>query len=144
MTTRITLISTAAVALAALSLAGIGGSTAEGSDQAKLAGDAGPGPYVQGCVDCHSEDGPENIGALLADFGHRNVDEQTSKVPGDCAECHSEAGGDTPLSEFAHFVHFDKPATNDFVQKYGGDCLHCHTLDAKTGVITVKSGPKNW
>lgn len=141
---RIALTSAAAVVLAALSLTGTGSSTAEGSDQAKLPGAAGPGPYVQGCVDCHSEDGAESIGAALADLKHKNVDKQTTKVPGDCIECHSEDGDYTPLSELVHMVHFENPAENAFVQTYGGNCLHCHSLDTESGVVTVKSGPKNW
>jgi hypothetical protein len=133
-----------AVALASGGFLVAGWSTAESADQAKLAGAAGPGPYVQGCVDCHALDGAENIGALLGAMKHKNVDKQTVTVPGDCRECHSEDGGYTPLSELSHMLHFENPAENDFIGNYGGNCLHCHALDAKTGVITVKSGPKNW
>jgi mono/diheme cytochrome c family protein len=137
-------LSVATAALLGIALLGAGASTAQAADQAKLAGDPGPGPYVQGCVDCHTEDGAENIGALLAAMKHRNVDKQTETVPGDCVECHSEDGGFTPLSEFSHMLHFENPAENAFIQSYGGNCLHCHQLDADTGIITVKSGPRNW
>lgn len=141
---RIAVVSAAAVVLAALSLAGAGWSTAEGSDQAKLPGDAGPGPYAQGCVDCHSQDGAEKIGAALAGLKHKNVDKEITEVPADCLECHSKEGDYTPLSELAHMLHFENPAENAFVQTYGGNCLHCHSLDPESGVITVKSGSKNW
>lgn len=136
--------SVAAATLLGIALLGAGFSTAESSDQAKLAGDPGPGPYVQGCVDCHAKDGAENIGALLAAMEHRNVDKMTETVPGDCVECHSEDGGFIPLSELSHMLHFQNPAENAFIGSYGGNCLHCHQLDAETGVITVKSGPRNW
>jgi mono/diheme cytochrome c family protein len=137
-------ISIAVAVLAGIAILGTGWSTAESSDQAKLPGDAGPGPYVQGCVDCHGKDGTESIGALLGAMKHRNVDKQTTTVPGDCRECHSADGDYTPLSELAHLAHYENPGENAFIQKYGGNCLHCHTLDAKTGVVSVKSGPKNW
>jgi len=138
------LLSVAAATLLGIALLSTAASTAESADQAKLAGDAGPGPYEQGCVDCHAKDGAENIGALLAAMKHRNVDKQTVTVPGDCVECHSEDGGYTPLSEFSHMLHYENPAENAFVGNYGGSCLHCHQLDAQTGIISVKSGPRNW
>lgn len=125
-------------------LLGAGWSVAESSDQAKLPGDAGPGPYTEGCVSCHGVDGNDSLGTLLGTMKHRNVDKQTATVPGDCKDCHSADEDYTPLSELAHMVHYEKPGENDFVQKYGGNCLHCHALDVKTGIITVKSGPKNW
>lgn len=130
--------------LAGIVVLALGWSTARSADQATLAGDAGPGPYAQGCVDCHTNDAAENIGTLLAAMRHRNVDDKTTNVPGDCAECHSEDGGNTPLSEMSHMLHYEKPAENEFIANYGGNCLHCHALDAGTGVISVKSGPKNW
>lgn len=144
MNRKITILSVAAMTLLGVALVGAGGSVASGSDQAKLPGDAGPGPYVQGCVDCHVADGAGTIGSLLGTMKHKNVDTQTGTVPDDCAECHSEDGGYTPLSELAHMLHFEKPADNEFIRDYGGNCLHCHALDATTGVISVKSGPKNW
>lgn len=117
---------------------------AESADYARLAGDPGPGPYPQGCVDCHAKDGAENLGALLESLGHRNVDAKTETVPSDCKSCHSEEGGFSLLSELAHIFHYENPAKNDFIRVYGGDCLHCHALDVETGVVTTKSGPKNW
>lgn len=135
---------TVAAALGAAALSGLAGPVARSADQAKLPGHPGPGPYVAGCVDCHVTDGAGTMGSLLEKIGHRNVDKATAKVPADCVECHSEDGGFTPLNELAHMLHYDNPAANAFIKDYGGNCLHCHALDAKTGVITVKSGAKNW
>jgi hypothetical protein len=75
---------------------------------------------------------------------HRNVDQRTETVPNDCAECHSEEGGHSTLSEFNHIVHFEAPERNAFLRDHDGNCLHCHALDAGTGEVTMKSGPKNW
>jgi hypothetical protein len=126
-------------ALLAAALMGIGSLSA-----GKAWAEGHKGAYPQGCVDCHKAGGVDDIGELLSGLGHRNVDDKTSKVPGDCVECHSDEGGSTPLSEAVHLVHFENPDRNPFVQDYAGNCLHCHALDAKTGVVTVKSGPKNW
>jgi hypothetical protein len=140
---RIRVLSVAA-ALLGVAASGAGWTGAVSADQATLPGEAGPGPYVQGCVDCHAADGAENIGALLSALKHVNVDDDIETVPDDCAACHSEDEGYIPLGELAHLVHFESPAQNDFIQVYGGDCLHCHALDTETGVMSVKSGPKNW
>lgn len=100
--------------------------------------------FPQGCIDCHVEGKAETIGALLAAMRHPNVDSDTETVPGDCADCHSTEGGFSTLAEFNHFLHYENPATNAFVQDYDGDCRHCHLLDPDTGDVTVKSGPRNW
>lgn len=144
MSQGIRVLSVAATVLIGVAALGAGWTGAVSADQAMLPGEAGPGPYVQGCVDCHSADGAENMGALLSAMKHKKVDAQIDAVPGDCAECHSEEGGYTPLSELSHLVHYENPAKNAFIQVYGGNCLHCHALDADTGVMSVKSGPKNW
>jgi hypothetical protein len=28
--------------------------------------------------------------------------------------------------------------------RFGGDCRHCHTMDAEAGEAALKNGPKNW
>jgi hypothetical protein len=100
--------------------------------------------HPQGCVSCHDGAEVETIGALLSAMRHRNVDQRTETVPNDCAECHSEEGGHSLLSEFSHIVHFEAPERNAFLRDHDGNCLHCHALDAETGEVTMKSGPKNW
>lgn len=129
------------VTLAALALGALWSAPAS-ADPAK--GLTGPNPYAQGCVDCHGKDDVESIGALLAALRHRNVDDKTSTVPTDCKSCHEPDGDYTPLSEAIHLVHFEDPANNPFVKNFGGNCMHCHAVDTSTGVISVKSGPKNW
>ncbi len=144
MTTRNWILPAAAMTLLGVAMLGGGWSTAESADQAKLPGDAGPGPYAQGCVDCHVAEGAGDIGTLLAAMRHPNVDDDTKSVPGDCTDCHSDEVGFTPLGDLSHMLHYENPAENAFVQEYGGNCLHCHAIDVATGTVTVKSGPKNW
>ena len=100
--------------------------------------------YAQGCVDCHDGSAVPTIGAVLAELGHIEVDEDTETLPGDCAFCHSEEGGMWQLSEIAHMSHYRNPVENGFILSYGGECRHCHVMDADTGAVEVKSGPKNW
>jgi hypothetical protein len=102
------------------------------------------GQYPEGCVSCHNGGGAETIGALLDAMGHPNVDRRTETVPDDCVSCHSEEGGHSLLWEFNHIIHYERPERNNFLREYGGNCLHCHALDASTGEVIVKSGPKNW
>lgn len=138
MTTRNWILPAAAMALLGVAMLGGGWSTAESADQATLAGDAGPGPYAQGCVDCHVSEGAGDIGTLLGAMGHPDVADDIESVPGDCTDCHSD------LSDLAHMLHYENPAENPFIQEYGGNCLHCHAIDVETGSVTVKSGEKNW
>lgn len=107
-------------------------------------GDPESNAYPQGCVDCHRAGGPETIGALLEALGHQDVDDAVAAVPGDCADCHGDEGGAWLMSELAHVLHFEDPASNSFVQDFGGNCLHCHAMDEESGAVTMRSGPKNW
>ena len=100
--------------------------------------------FADGCADCHDGTAVPTVGALLEALGHPDVDADTEELPGDCSDCHSEAGGMWFLSEVAHMSHYRDPAENRFVQEFGGDCRHCHVMDADTGEVDVKSGPKNW
>jgi hypothetical protein len=130
------LLSTAATLLFAVTAAGL--STALRADVAAT------DPYPAGCVSCHVADGPGDLATRLGEMGHKKVGADVASIPGDCSDCHSEEGGFTPLGEAVHFVHFDQPESNPFVTDHGGECLHCHAMDPETGVVTVKSGPKNW
>jgi hypothetical protein len=101
-----------------------------------------------GCVDCHIDQGGGKDYRVIAELakisGHPKVDKIVKVVPKDCLICH-KAGPKPPVfSQAMHRVHFEKPTENAFVTAYKGACLNCHTLDLATGVMSVKSGPKNW
>lgn len=101
------------------------------------------GDFPNGCVSCHAVNGGNdsrmNVGIKENMPSHVPIDSMITNVPGDCAMCHS---GDD-LGKVVHKVHYSNPFENHFVEDYG-DCLSCHALDAGTGVMTVKSGKKNW
>jgi hypothetical protein len=104
-------------------------------------------PYPNGCVDCHTGQGGKAplVNAELANLsGHPKVDTIVKILPKDCLICHNGKGRAPQFNLAMHLVHFNKPAENAFVTAYKGACLNCHSLDASTGEMSVKSGPKNW
>lgn len=105
-------------------------------------------PFPNGCVSCHGKtpDGKDvrlNVAIKLVK-GHPSVASIVKTVPNDCGKCH-KPGGKTPTLDVAvHKAHFGKGDKSVFVKEFKGDCTACHTLDAKTFKMGVKSGPKNW
>lgn len=99
--------------------------------------------YPNGCVSCHVKgaDGDHRLAADLTQLKHPSLS-MVKNVPADCLKCHrSRKPAFGPL---IHVAHFGKGAGSIFNQKFGGNCAHCHTMNAKTGVAANKSGPKNW
>jgi hypothetical protein len=120
---------------------------AQSADAAFLPGITSKDAYPNGCVDCHIDQGGKDsrvIAELAKISGHPKVDKIVKTVPKDCLLCH-KAGPKPPVfSQAMHKVHFQDPSTNAFVTQYKGTCLNCHSLDLATGVMGVKSGPRNW
>lgn len=79
---------------------------------------------------------------MLRQMDHEPIDD-VEQLPQDCVECHND---DEPpaLGELIHVVHYDESHRNGFVQDFGGDCLHCHAMDADKGESQLKDGEKNW
>ena len=101
-----------------------------------------------GCVDCHKilankQDYRLTI-SLAQVKGHPDITKIVKKVPSDCAMCH-KAGSNAPaLNTLVHKVHYSQPLENPFIATYKGSCLNCHSLDAASGEMKVKSGQSNW
>ena len=97
--------------------------------------------YPDGCVDCHVRDPDRSadfrMQAMLRQMGHAAM-RGTAEIPTDCGECHN-AEEPPPLGQLIHVVHYDERQRNGFVQDYGGDCLHCHAMNADEGESFVKS-----
>jgi hypothetical protein len=119
-------------------------SGASAADAAWLPGLLQADSYPKGCVDCHKVDGGKDyrISAYLPK-DHPDVS-KLKTIPTDCASCHKRGGAGPELPSLMHQNHYRNPEKNGFVVYYKGACLNCHALDAKTGVMSVKSGPKNW
>ena len=104
--------------------------------------------YANGCVDCHVDAGGGNdtrMNVVLKGFpDHPDVGVIMNTLPDDCYMCHKEGGAESPITRITHQQHFESPGDNDFITKYEGSCLACHSVDINTGEVTVKSGPKNW
>ncbi|KAB2967895.1 MAG: hypothetical protein F9K18_03705 [Thermoanaerobaculia bacterium] len=64
-------------------------------------------------------------------------------VPAACAKCHSASSKRAPeLSRLIHLVHLSPDPDNHYLSVFGGECTHCHKLDAATGEWSVPSGPE--
>ena len=113
-----------------------------------LPGITTPDKQPHGCVDCHVNPGadgkdhrlPEELKALKVK--HADVAKVVKVIPVDCGKCHKEGARAGTVAAFAHKHHLGAPTTAFIAQ--GGSCLSCHALDAKTGMVNVKSGAPNW
>lgn len=105
-------------------------------------------PFPKGCVSCHIKTPKGDERRLSADIrkvkGHPDVSQMMKVIPKDCAMCHKGGPKPAPINTAIHKAHYSKQSASLFVKQFGGSCLACHAMDAKTGAVTVKSGPKNW
>lgn len=102
--------------------------------------------FPNGCVSCHvvlPDGADKRLAAVLGEIGHVSLKGKVSQVPTDCIACH-EKKVDTKFSVLIHQAHFGSPDKNLFVQHFGGDCRHCHVMDAESGEPKVKAGDANW
>ena len=103
--------------------------------------------HPNGCVDCHSDKGggrDYRLNTSLAEEGHVKIDSMVKTLPDDCMMCHKEGSKAKSLSIQVHEAHYGEAEENHFISSYQGACLQCHTLNVATGVMSIKSGPKNW
>jgi hypothetical protein len=114
----------------------------------KLSGITITDEHPNGCVDCHVNAGGGNDYRLNVELkalkGHPDVTKMVRNVPQDCAMCHKPNVPAGALNTQTHRLHYQNPDENHFVTGYQGECLACHSLNINTGIMTVKSGPKNW
>lgn len=102
--------------------------------------------FPDGCVSCHvvlGEGMDKRLGVVLDAAGHRPIKGKVDRVPADCLECHKSLD-DPPFSTLVHLAHFSRPDTNVFLERFGGDCRHCHLMDTSTGRANLKTGQRNW
>lgn len=104
--------------------------------------------HPNGCVNCHTlagEGGDYRLNVELANVeGHPKIDAIVKTVPNDCLMCHKQGTTAGPLNLITHRDHYRNPNDNAFIRVYQGACLNCHRVNPGSGVMTVKSGPKNW
>lgn len=102
--------------------------------------------FPEGCVSCHvvlPDGADKRLEKVLGEIGHRSLKGKVEKVPADCIACHGKID-DPSFSSLIHMAHFDGPDANVFLQRFGGDCRHCHVMDGATGTAGVKEGKRNW
>ena len=99
-------------------------------------------------MDCHKNDAeavPLKLNLMLAKIqSHPKVDAIVKVAPKDCGMCHKAGAKMGDLSPVVHKAHFGAKADSLFVKQFAGSCLQCHHMDPVTGLVTMKSGPKNW
>ncbi len=117
-----------------------------------LAGIFLPGPaaladdFPDGCVSCHvvlPDGADKRLAAVLDEIGHLALKDKVARAPADCIACH-EKKSDTKFSVLIHQAHFGSPDKNIFIERFGGDCRHCHAVDGGTGEAALKQGDANW
>jgi len=64
-------------------------------------------------------------------------------IPASCRSCHrNDATAAPPLGPMLHALHLRGGAENHYIKLFGGECTHCHKLDARTGRWKLPSGPE--
>lgn len=126
--------------------------------------------YPNGCVDCHVNDEgtavrfsvllSEWLAEVAPDLMERAVASSPARaelegvhpeveaddlqdIPGSCIDCHKRRRREAPeMGRLMHLTHLVGGADNTFLTEYGGQCTHCHKLDAETGEWANPSGPE--
>ncbi len=123
----------AAVVAIAASMAILGAAPANPQNGVGATADVNP----KGCTDCHVKggDGDSGLGATIkkAFPKHPSVKEDINN----CYICHAKRGD---MGKLMHRGHLGEG--NDFVKTYGGSCTHCHKVDPKGGMVSVKGVKK--
>lgn len=130
-----------AAALAVLACMGVAIAAAE-APVPELPGITGPDPAPEGCVSCHK--GARTLKKMLDALQHRSLEGKMNVVPDDCKECHGDEDDADSLAQIAHSMHYASGSRSEFVTRHGGSCLACHAMSTGDGVVTVKSGSRNW
>ena len=113
--------------------------------------------YPNACVDCHGKD--HRISAAVKAWT-KKVDAPllsrmqpllpkgvalrgkhpavaVKDIPGSCTRCHhATSTAPAAFSRMMHVIHFTG-VRNEFVTKFGGDCMHCHKPNAADGTMPV-------
>lgn len=124
--------------LAALALAAVAAIVVPAAPQAD--------DFPEGCVSCHvvlPDGADKRLEKVLGEVGHRSLKGKVEEVPADCIACHAKID-DPSFSSLIHTAHFDRAEANVFLQRFGGDCRHCHVMDGATGTAGTKEGSRNW
>jgi hypothetical protein len=85
-----------------------------------------------GCATCHVAGKAGTLDAGLKKI--KNHPQLPAPTLAMCAGCHKAGGAATPLGRVLHKRHLGAAA---FAGAYKGTCTSCHSVDTRTGVITV-------
>ena len=97
---------------------------------------AAPTPSA-GCAGCHAPGKAATLDAALKKI--KNHPQLPAPSVAMCVVCHKSEGRAAPLGPVLHRRHLGAAA---FAGTYKGTCTSCHTVDHKTGIITVIGLPR--
>jgi cytochrome c553 len=93
---------------------------------------AAPAAGPAGCAACHAPGKVRTLDAALKTI--RNHPQLPAPTVAMCVACHKPDGKAPALGPVLHRRHLRAAA---FSSTYKGTCTSCHTVDLKTGVVTV-------
>jgi len=129
---------------------------------------AKPDPFPGACVDCHKAYPDRGLDVRLSTLmarwrtgvepkllalvratapvglpitgRHPDAVEALASIPDGCLRCHGRASENAPpFATLLHATHFAGGGENHFVALFGGECTHCHKLEATTGRWSIPS-----
>ena len=90
-----------------------------------------------GCTDCHNKSGgvDNSLAAVVKKSAPKHV--AVKEDINNCYICHAKRAD---MGKIMHQGHLAQG--NSFIGTYGGSCTHCHRVDPKTGMVSVKGVKK--
>jgi len=90
-----------------------------------------------GCTDCHTKAGgvDNSLAAVVKKSAPKHV--SVKEDINNCYMCHAKRAD---MGKIMHAGHLSEG--NSFISVYGGSCTHCHKVDPKTGMVSVKGVKK--
>jgi hypothetical protein len=78
---------------------------------------------------------------MTLEGNHPPVTAALKDIPASCAKCHNaNSKVIPPFAPLMHGVHLAKGDQSEFVQRFQGECTHCHKLNKATGTWSLPSG----
>jgi len=90
-----------------------------------------------GCTDCHTKSGgvDNSLAAAVKKSASKHV--AVKEDINNCYICHAKRAD---MGKIMHQGHLGEGSS--FISIYGGSCTHCHKVDPKTGMVSVKGVKK--
>jgi len=131
-----------------------------------------PDPFPGGCVDCHVVQPQLNVDGRLSTHMKQLAEKvdaamlaraqaaapagvtlkgkhpaipaaMLKDLPKGCMPCHGKTSKTAPpFAALLHGIHLSGGQQSPYMTLFQGECTPCHKLDAKTGAMSIPSGPE--